>query len=128
MERDEIGMLVARNIEAAIARKGTNPAEVARRAKLNPTGVYDILNGKSKHPRLDTIRKIAVDGLGIPMSMLFTEPSEAGIDQDLNETIPLLLADDRKRLTLIAKAFLQENGADPLKSLPAPEEPPSDEG
>lgn len=53
MERDAIAMLVAKNLEAAMDRKGTNPAEVARRAGLNPTGVYDILSGKSRHPRLD---------------------------------------------------------------------------
>lgn len=128
MERDEIAMLVARNIEAAIARKGLNPAEVARRAKLNPTGVYDILNGKSRHPRLDTIRKIAVDGLGIPMAALFTDPSEAEIDSELDETIPLLHADDRRKLSLIARAFLEEGGASQKLSLPSPEATPSDEG
>lgn len=127
MERDEIAMLVARNIEAAIARKGLNPAEVARRAGLNPTGVYDILSGKSKHPRLDTIRKIAVHGIGIPIAALFAEPSEDAIDRDLDETLPLLHAADRKRLTMIAKAFLMEDDADPVRSLPAPEAKPSDE-
>lgn len=83
MGRIEITMMVARNIEQAMARKGTGPAEVARRAKINPTGVYDILKGKSANPRLDTIHKIAVEGLGIPMAALFMEPNDEELDQEL---------------------------------------------
>lgn len=123
MERDEIAMIVAHNIEAAIARKGLNPAELARRAKLNPTGVYDILKGKSQHPRLDTIRKIAA-GLGVPMSSLFIEPSEDQIDQDLNDAVGLLPTGERKRLLQIARALLPSDEAVP--ALPKPEDHASD--
>ena len=69
MERDEAVLLVARNLEAAMTRKGMNAAEVARRAGINPTGVYDILSGKSRSPRLDTLNKIA-QGLGMPLNAL----------------------------------------------------------
>ena len=65
-------MLVAANIEAAMARRGINPAELARRAGTNSTGVYDILSGKSRSPRLDTIAKIA-SALSVPISALFEE-------------------------------------------------------
>jgi DNA-binding phage protein len=106
MERDEVVMIVARNIEAAMARKGTNPSEVARRAEVNHTAVYDILKGKSKHPRLDTIHKIAVKGLGIPMMALFVEPSDDELDQELAETIGLIPAVERRKILTIAKAFL----------------------
>ncbi|MDW4549526.1 adenosylcobalamin-dependent ribonucleoside-diphosphate reductase [Defluviimonas sp. D31] len=46
-------------LKSVMAQKEVNAAEVARVAGLNPTGVYDILSGKSQSPRLDTIEKIA---------------------------------------------------------------------
>lgn len=106
MERDEIVMLVAHNIEAAMRRKGTNPAEVDRRAGLNPTGVYDILSGKSRSPRLDTLNKIAVDGLQMPLTALLVDPNEDDLDQDLVEAIGLMPADDRRRFLTMARALL----------------------
>lgn len=108
MERIEITMMVARNIEQAMARKGTNPAEVARRAKINPTGVYDILKGKSANPRLDTIHKIAVEGLGIPMAALFMEPNDEDLDQELSETLGMMPPEDRRKFLRIARAMMDE--------------------
>lgn len=110
MERNVIVMIVARNIEAAIARQGTNPAEVARRAGINPTGVYDILKGKSNSPRLDTIHKIATKGLGLPMSALFTEPSDEELDRELTDTIARMPPDERRRFLNMAQAFLRPEG------------------
>lgn len=108
MERDDIVMLVARNIEAVMARKGTNPAEVARRSGINPTGVYDILSGKSRSPRLDTLHKIAVQGLGVSFMSLFAEPSDDALDQELIETIGLMPGNERQRFLAMARAFLAQ--------------------
>ena len=108
MERDEIVMLVAQNIEAAMRRKGTNPSEVARRAGINPTGVYDILSGKSRSPRLDTLNKIAAAGLNMPLSALFVEPSDDALDQDLIEAIGMMPGADRRRFLLMARALLAQ--------------------
>ena len=105
MERDQLVMMVARNIEAAMARKGTNPAEVARRANLNPTAVYDILSGKSRSPKLDTLHKIAVQGLNMPVSALLSEPSEDELSQELSEALGLLPAQDRKRFLTMLRAW-----------------------
>ena len=106
MERDAIAMLVAKNLEAAMDRKGTNPAEVARRAGINPTGVYDILSGKSRHPRLDTLYKIAVKGLGVPFHVLFSDPDADKLDQELLETIGMMEPDDRRRFLAMARAAI----------------------
>ena len=106
MEREAIVMLVAQNIQAAMTRKGTNPAEVARRAGINPTGVYDILSGKSRSPRLDTLHKIAIAGLQIPLSALFSDPSEDEVDQRLIETLGMMPGADRKRFLAMAIAML----------------------
>lgn len=99
-------MLVAQNLEAAMVRKGTNPAETARKAGLNRTGVYDIISGKSRSPRLDTLHKIAVDGLGIPLSELFAEPNEDSVHQELIETVGMMPIEDRRRFLAMARALL----------------------
>jgi transcriptional regulator with XRE-family HTH domain len=106
MERDAIVMLVARNLKAAMERKDTNPSEVARRAGINPTGVYDILSGKSRSPRLDTLHKIAVKGLGMPFHILFADPAEDRLDQELLETIGMMASDDRRRFLAMARAAI----------------------
>jgi transcriptional regulator with XRE-family HTH domain len=105
MERNELVMLVARNIEAAMTRKGTNAAEVARRAGLNPTAVYDILSGKSRSPKLDTLHKIAVKGLSVPVSALLAEPSDDELDQDLAEAFGMLPSADRRRFLTMIRAL-----------------------
>ena len=105
MERDELVMLVARNIEAAMARKGTNAAEVARRAHMNPTAVYDILSGKSRSPKLDTLHKIAVLGLGVPVASLLVEPSDDELSQELAETLGLLSPADRQKFLTMLRAW-----------------------
>lgn len=111
MERETIAMLVAKNLEAAMERKGTNPAEVARRAGINATGVYDILSGKSRHPRLDTLHKIAVKGLGVPFHVLFTDPDVDRLDQELLETIGMMEPAERRRFLAMARASM---ATDPL--------------
>jgi transcriptional regulator with XRE-family HTH domain len=85
-------------------RKQTNAAEVARRAGLNPTGVYDIMSGKSRAPRLDTLGKIA-DALNVPISALFTDPEEAQLDQELLEALGMMTAEDRQRFLMMARAL-----------------------
>lgn len=105
MDRDAIVTLVARNLEAVMARKGTNAAEVARRSGLNPTGVYDILSGKSRSPRLDTLNRIATQGLGIPVVSLLTDQADDALDQELLDTIGLLSPDDRRRILAMIRAM-----------------------
>lgn len=98
-------LLVAHNLASAMERKGTNAAEVARKAGVNPTGVYDILSGKSRSPRLDTLHKIAVQGLGIPVSALLTDVSDAALTDELVEEVALLTPDDRRKILLMARAL-----------------------
>ena len=106
MERDALVMMVARNLEAAMARKGTNPSEVARNAGINPTGVYDIMSGKSRSPRLDTLNKIAVLGLHMPLAALFIDPNDDDLHQELIETIGMMPGEDQKRVLAMVRALL----------------------
>ncbi len=69
--------------------RGFNQKSLARKAGLNETGVRDILQGKSRHPRHDTIEKIA-GALGCSVIDLLAPPNqgaktvgEAAPDEDL---------------------------------------------
>lgn len=105
MERDALTMLVAQNIETIMAQKGLNAAEVARRLGTNPTLVYDILSGKSKNPRLDTLHKIAVKGLGVPVSSLLYEPKDSELDDELIRTFATMPSNERKRVLGMIQAY-----------------------
>lgn len=102
---DGFNMLVAHNLEAVMRRKGSNPAEVARWAGINPTGVYDILSGKSRSPRMETLAKIAA-GLGVPINVFFSDPADDALDQELIEAIGMMSPEERRRFLLMARAFL----------------------
>ena len=80
MERDHTTMLVARNIETLMEQKGLDAAKLARASGINPTGIYDILKGKSRSPKIETIAKIA-KGLGVPLATVFSgQPTTAADD------------------------------------------------
>jgi transcriptional regulator with XRE-family HTH domain len=51
--------IVIERLEQAMRRKGYNRSEVARRAGLGTSAVYDIISGKNKNPAYDTLRSIA---------------------------------------------------------------------
>lgn len=110
MERDEFVRMVVSNLSAAIDRKQTNPAEVARRAGLNPTAVYDILTGKSRSPKLDTVNKIAA-ALGVPFSALLTDPKDELLDQELIEALLSMSPDDRRRFLAMARALMSSSAS-----------------
>lgn len=98
-------MTVAHNIEAIMERKRLSAAELARRAGVNPTGVYDILSGKSRSPRIDTLAKIA-DALGVPIAVLFEEQSDADVRREIVTLFAKLPEEDRVRLILTVRAWL----------------------
>lgn len=115
MERDPLTMLVAQNIAAIMAQKGLNAAEVARRLGSNPTLIYDILSGKSRSPRLDTLHKIAVNGLGVPVCALLEEKQDTELDAELARTFAALPEDERKRVLRMVQAYAAQ-GQDPASS------------
>lgn len=103
-------MLVARNIEALMEQKNLDAAKLARASGLNPTGIYDILKGKSRSPKIETIAKIA-KGLGVPVSVIFSGQSEAVPHDELMEVFDQLPEDKRSLLMQAAKSWLPENAA-----------------
>lgn len=100
-------MTVARNIEAIMERKRLTAVAVARLAGINATGVYDILSGKSRSPRLDTIGKIAA-ALEVPVAVLLEEDSEADIRREIVSLFARLPEHERQRLIVTARAWLDD--------------------
>lgn len=111
-------MLVARNIEALMEQKNLDAAKLARASGLNPTGIYDILKGKSRSPKIETIAKIA-KGLGVPVSVIFSGQQPLADDaqdddplhDELIQVFDQLTPEGRLLLMQAAKAWLPENAA-----------------
>lgn len=99
-------MTVAANIGAIMAAKGETAASVARKAKINPTGVYDILSGKSRSPRIETLGKIAA-ALGVPVSILFEDAPNDLLQAELDALFQQLSQVERQRLVLTARAWAE---------------------
>tara|TARA_R100000365_G_C2712892_1_gene47750 strand:+ start:76 stop:408 length:333 start_codon:yes stop_codon:yes gene_type:complete len=110
MERDAVNMLVAQNIQTLMEKKGMDAAKLARAAAINPTGVYYILKGKSRSPKVETISKIA-QGLGVPVAFIFSERLSDDIEADLLAVYEQLSPEKRKLLMQTALAWLPDSSS-----------------
>lgn len=97
-------MLFAANIAALMEVKGTDASKLARDAGMNKTGIYDIIKGKSRNPRLDTVEKIAA-ALDVPASALIAERSLDELQSQLYGVLLDLEQVERDRLLLTARAW-----------------------
>lgn len=104
MERADIVRVLSENLTTVMEMRGTNAAEVARAAGINPTGVYDILKGKSRSPRLDTVAKIAA-ALNVPLSSLLDRAPNSDLRRELLQAFSELPEEERARLLAVARAF-----------------------
>lgn len=105
MERDAVTVIVAKNIEALMVERRTNAADLARKARVNPTGVYDILSGKSRSPRIETLAKIA-SALGVPVALLFEDRADSALRAEIETLFSQLPPEEQQRLVLTARAWL----------------------
>ena len=106
MERDTLVKTVATNIETIMRAREMNASSLAAAAAVNPTGVYDILKGKSRSPRLDTIHKLA-KALRVPVAYLFEDRSDSDVRDQIIEIFVQLPPADRQRLLQTARAWIQ---------------------
>lgn len=109
MSEVQINMLVARNIKALMEQRDLDAAKLAREAGLNHTGVYDILKGKSRSPKIETIAKIAA-ALGVPIAVIFAEQDSDARDE-LREIFANLSPEHRALLLQAAKAWAADPAA-----------------
>ena len=100
-------MLVAQNIEALMKARKMDAAKLGRAAKLNATGIYDILSGKSQSPKIGTIAKIA-QGLDVPISAIFESASDAELRDELSHLMEKLPPDRRELLLRTPQSWIAE--------------------
>jgi transcriptional regulator with XRE-family HTH domain len=101
-------MTVAANIQREMEKRDITAPELARRSGINPTGVYDIISGKSRSPKIETLGKIA-KGLNVPISSLFEDASEAALRKEIWAVVSLLPESEKTRLLVTARAWLGES-------------------
>lgn len=89
-------------------RRNLNAAKLAQAAGLGQSAVYDILNGRSMNPRLDTLERLA-EALRMPPSALLAEPSDDALDQELVELLDLLPEVERRRFLMMARAYVHSD-------------------
>lgn len=72
------------NLRAAMERVGIDAANLSRKAGLNARAVTDILEGRSKHPRISTVVSLA-GALGVTIYDLLDAPPRGKIIQGLED-------------------------------------------
>lgn len=100
-------MLVTENIRALMAAREMDAAKLGRAAGLNPTGIYDILSGKSQSPKIATIAKIA-KGLNVPVAAIFEDSSDAELRHDILALYEALPPNRRELLLRTVRAWIEE--------------------
>jgi len=96
------------NLRVLIAHKGSNPRALSLAAGLNATAVRDMLEGRAKFPRYDTVESLS-KALGVtPAQLMGGDPqtlvSQIGNDQPATDP----LADDDLNLLTEIISKLQE--------------------
>lgn len=105
MSEEHINMLVSKNIEALMSAKNTNALQLANKAGINKSAVYDIIAGRSRSPKIETIQKIAI-ALNVPISMIFSENMDQSVRQEIVYLFDALPENEQIRLIQTAKAWL----------------------
>lgn len=70
---------MADNLRRAVKRDGRSAKRIAEAAGMNEGAIYDIWRGRSRHPQMDTLEKLA-KAMNIPLSSLM--PSDSGTIRD----------------------------------------------
>lgn len=106
MIRDDVTAVLLENLRALMAARGLNAHTLADAAGMNPTAVYDILSGKARSPKLETVAKLA-DALGVATTRLIEEPTENELQAELRDMFDRLKAEDQMRMLAIGRALLE---------------------
>jgi transcriptional regulator with XRE-family HTH domain len=78
-----------RNLEALMERRNFNPRSLSLRAGLNATAVRDMLEGRSRFPRYDTVQSLAAalettPALLMGDNSIASEVAEAGLGKEMD--------------------------------------------
>ncbi|HEU0117742.1 MAG TPA: helix-turn-helix transcriptional regulator, partial [Alphaproteobacteria bacterium] len=101
-----------RNLRTLMDEQGFNPRSLSLKAGLNATAVRDMLEGRSRFPRYDTVKALA-EALGTTPALLMSD-NEAAKEVDIKG---LVFGQDLELLTEILTR-LQEVTVDLNRKLP----------
>lgn len=103
---DEFNMsrILAANLRREMERQELSMAALSRKAGTNATQVYDILNERTRSPRLETVEKLA-EALHVNVLDLLTLGQRAQAESELLSVFRMLGSDDRQRLLEVALAW-----------------------
>jgi transcriptional regulator with XRE-family HTH domain len=87
-------MTLAKRVRDCRYAKGWGPDELANRAQISRTALYQIECGKTETPRAGTLRRIA-QALEIPINALIADADVLGLDTPAAEA-PTLPVEDRR--------------------------------
>jgi transcriptional regulator with XRE-family HTH domain len=96
--------VLAQNLRREMERQELSMAALSRLAGTNDTQVYDILNARTRSPRLDTVEKLAT-ALHLSVLDLLTSGQRERAEQELLEVFRMLRSDDQQRLLEVALAW-----------------------
>ena len=82
------------NLRTLMDARGFNPRSLSLRAGLNPTAIRDMLEGRIRFPRYDTVQALAL-ALGVSSAQLMSDENialpTAGTDQVFDEKLDLMV-------------------------------------
>ena len=95
------------NLRALITHRGLNPRALSIKAGLNATAVRDMLEGRAKFPRYDTVEALSA-ALGVTPAQLMGGRPETILNENQGEAVRDALADDDLNLLTEIITRLQE--------------------
>lgn len=95
--------LLSQNIERLLDQRQMSMNELSKRAGLGQTGIADILSGKVRSTRLETVEKIA-GALGVTVADLLSPAARAAAEREMLAAFLKLPAEDQDRLIKTAEA------------------------
>lgn len=103
----------AKYLQRLIKDMGRNPREVALKIGNNPTLVYDIINGKTASPRIQTWEKIAAE-LRVPVEhLLGAETPKTEIIPEVSRLLRQLDPEAQARLVPHLRGLLLDEKSEP---------------
>lgn len=82
----DVNTTFRQSLERLMLEKDVNAPEIARRSGLNRRMVYDIIEGRSQSPKIDTVFKIA-KALGVDPGQLLGFPPAVSLHPALAELL-----------------------------------------
>jgi transcriptional regulator with XRE-family HTH domain len=105
MEIERMKANLHANITRLMMERGWSMAELSKRANAGSTGVFDIINGRSRSPKLETVAKIAM-ALNVSVVDLLSDEPRSKYHAEILDVFDHMSSADRDRLLAVARAFV----------------------